>query len=322
MKRLIALALAVVFTLLCSTCALAAEKKPDFMLVGKGATEERIVLDLNGDEKVSVTFYLLSPKGYSYPGYLLSIDGPGYNSGAEVTTKYEPALGQYSVTVTAKKMVSTQFSVIVYGKGTGAYVQKAIRSYRLEVLDGDSYAYWDKEYSDEELAKMQSEAKKINVTDGIAYAPEGGTVVADISENAQLSISALKALKKRPDNTLKLAGERYYWEFTGKDVNYQGKRLAEDVSVELQNNLLREEMRKASGKVNITAIRLPARELLPENAVLGVRSSLLKGSATAKLYKYSGGKAALVQAGLPVDEDGWVSFTLPDDGNTWFLVRG
>ena len=110
-----------------------------YSLVGKGAGDDSIVINLNGKSKVTATYYTAAPVRMEAPEYIVKVEDVPDKDDAEIKVVYNETLGMYGIEITAKELTNETF-VIRYLKKTGSnYEAFAVKSVELMVIDGEDY---------------------------------------------------------------------------------------------------------------------------------------------------------------------------------------
>ena len=180
MKKLAALAVACIMALGSVTTVFAQEsltttlyqKGNDYLLVGKGAQENSIVINLGGKSEVTTTYYAASPMMMEKPDYRVEVEDLPDDDEAEIKVIYNETLNMYGVQITAKDLSNSDF-MIRYLKKTGSNYQAiAQTNIKLMIIDGDDYVS-DEEISDERYSDLRSQAGSTNVLEGLESCADG-----------------------------------------------------------------------------------------------------------------------------------------------------
>lgn len=148
------------------------QKGNDYLLVGKGAQENSIVINMGGKSEVTTTYYAASPMMMEKPDYRVEVEDLPDDDEAEIKVVYNETLNMYGVQITAKDLSNSDF-MIRYLKKTGSNYQAiAQTNIKLMIIDGDDYVS-DEEISDERYSDLRSQAGSTNVLEGLKAVPTG-----------------------------------------------------------------------------------------------------------------------------------------------------
>lgn len=284
-----------------------------YTLVGKGAEDNSIVINLEGKSEVTSVYYAVTSVPLSKPDYMVEVeDVPGKNQ-LDVKVVYNEALNMYGIKVTAKDLINGNF-VVKYLKRIGNnYQAVALKTVNIMVIDGDDYVS-PEEISEENYSAYRSQAAATNVLEGLSGCADGQSIVVDISDTNRISNAWLKTLKKYPSKSLICAGEDYSWTVKGSDINSTSGYLSHYMGVSMVA-ANQEELEQASGIKNIRPVVISGMKKFPASAKLTVHlaGQSYKG-AIVNVYKYENGKVMVVAQDVQCDSNGNLSFKVTSGG--------
>ena len=289
-----------------------------YSLVGKGAGDDSIVINLNGKSKVTATYYTAAPVRMEAPEYIVKVEDVPDKDDAEIKVVYNETLGMYGIEITAKELTNETF-VIRYLKKTGSnYEAFAVKSVELMVIDGEDYKA-SEEISDTEYSAIRSQAASTNVAQGLNRCADGQSITIDISDTNRISNSWLKTLKNYPNKSLICTGEDYAWTVKGSDVRLTSTYLSHYVGVSFQA-ANQEELEKACGITNVRPVIVSGMKKFPASASLTVHmSGVAYKNAAVNIYKYENGKVLKVAEGIQSDENGCIAFPGATETGTYLV---
>jgi len=303
----------------------------NYVIVGKGAEGQSIVMDLNGKSEVKATYYPVTSVKMSKPDYMVDVeDIPKVkDKDLEIKVIYNSNLEMYGIQITARELLDSSFT-IKYLKRTGPnYQAVALNTVNLMVIDGDDHLPnpdidgddEDDDENDELYRAYRSQASSTNVQEGLKACADGQALVVDISSNDRIANAWLKTLKEYPSKSLIFAGDSYSWTVKGSDIKSIKSYLSHYVGVSrVADN--QAEIEAACGINNVPVIvingmsKFPAAESQLRIQLMG---QSFKGT-TVNVYRYENGKVITVAEDLETDGDGFVSFPVTKPG-TYFASR-
>lgn len=306
----------------CSCLTVLAEDSPayslfqagnSYALIGKGAEEDSIVINLEGKSEVTAVYYAVTSVPLSKPDYMVEVeDVPGKDE-LEVKVVYNETLNMYGVKVTAKDLINGNF-VVKYLKRIGNnYQAVALKTVDIMVIDGDDYVA-PEEISEENYSAYRSQAAATNVLEGLTSCADGQSIVVDISDTNRISNAWLKTLKKYPDKSLVCAGEDYSWTVKGSDIGSTSGYLSHYMGVSMVASN-QEELERASGIKNVRPVIISGMKKFPAAAELTVHmAGQSYKNAIANVYRYENGKVTVVVEDVPCDSNGNLSFKVTSGG--------
>ena len=283
----------------------------DIVFVGKGAKEQTIVMDLNGQSEVKATFYPVTSKKMSKPKYYVDVEDVPDTNDLKVRVVYNEGLEMYGIEITAKAMMRCSF-VVKYLKYTGPnYEAFAYNDLKLLVINGDEHLPDpDEREDDDELYRgYRSQAGSTNVLEGLEACADYQTLAVDVSNDNRVSNAWLKALRKYPNKSLSFVGEHYSWTVRGSDIKTNSKYLSHYVGVSRQAKN-KEEIEAACGIKNVKTIEIGGMAGFPvSKAELTVQlTGQAYRDAVVNVYQYRSGKIYVIDQNVETDGDGNVTF--------------
>lgn len=326
-KKLAALAVACIMALGSVTTVFAQEsltttlyqKGSEYLLVGKGAQENSIVINLGGKSEVTTTYYAASPMMMEKPDYRVEVEDLPDDDEAEIKVIYNETLNMYGVQITAKDLSNSDF-MIRYLKKTGSNYQAiAQTNIKLMIIDGDDYVS-DEEISDERYSDLRSQAGSTNVLEGLESCADGQSIVVDISDTNRISNAWLKTLRQYPKKTLVCTGEDYSWTIKGSDVGGNSGYLSHYMGVStVASN--QKELEQAMGITGVCPVVISGMRMFPATATLTVHMAGQSYKNTkANVYRYENGKLTVVQENVMTDANGNLTFPV-SSGGTYIVSR-
>lgn len=297
----------------------------DYVIVGKGAEGQSIVMDLNGKSEVKATYYPVTSVKMSKPDYMVEVEDVPKTKNLEVKVVYNANLEMYGVQITAKDLLDSSFT-IKYLKKIGAnYQAVALNNVSLMVIDGDDHLPNpdiddddDDDENDGVYRAYRAQASTTNVLEGLKACANGQALVVDVSADDRVSNSWMKTLKNYPSKSLIFAGDSYSWTIKGSDVKSISSYLSHYVGVSrVAPN--QEEIENACGIKNVPVIVINGMAKFPATESQ-LRIQLMGQSfkeATINVYRYENGRVVTVAEDLQTDGDGFVSFPVTKPG-TYF----
>lgn len=303
----------------------------DFVLVGKGADYQSIVMDLDGKSEVSAVYYPVTKVKMSQPEYLIEVDDVSEEKGLKVNVFYNDDLEMYGIKVTAKEMMDESFVIKFFKLNRSNYERFSYASIHLTVIDGDERLYdpdeyyydedEDDEYIDEILRTYQSQSKKVNVVEGLEACAKDQFLTVDISDSGLIPASWMSTLKKYPEKALTLAGNRYSWTVKGADVKASSSRLSYHADIS-RSSVYQADIERLSGINNVPVVVIADMKNFPvSKAILRVQilGNVYKNT-DVNIYLYENGKVFSVAEDVRTDKNGYVSFPV-SKGGVYFVSR-
>lgn len=325
LKRLIAFALMCAVMLAAVLPVSAAENLfiagQKYVLVGKGAEEQTVVMDLNGKSEVKTVFYPVTSVQMTKPDYSIDVEDVPNSKYADIKVVYNSNLQMYGIEIKAKEMINTSF-VVKYLKKIGVnYQAVALNNIKLKVIDGDDHIPdpdVDREDEDENDAlyrAYRSQANTINVLEGLEACAEGQSLIVDVSGDNRVSNSWLKNLKKYPTKSLVFSGDSYSWTVKGSDIKSTSTYLSHYVGVSraVENQA---EIENACGIKNVPVIAINGMSKFPASkAELRVQLTGKSFQDTVvNVYRYESGKVYTVAENVETDGEGNITLTVTEPG--------
>ena len=108
-RRIVSAAMAAVMVFGCALTANAADsyttmlkKGEEYTIIGKGVTNDGIVMNLNDKEKVVGIYYITIPEELRLPEYTVKVEDTPNPSDAEIDVFYNETLGMYGIRIIAQ----------------------------------------------------------------------------------------------------------------------------------------------------------------------------------------------------------------------------
>ena len=315
-RRIVSAAMAAVMVFGCALTANAADsyttmlkKGEEYTIIGKGVTNDGIVMNLNDKEKVVGIYYITIPEELRLPEYTVKVEDTPNPSDAEIDVFYNETLGMYGIRIIAKDLLDDSFTLRYITKKDGVNQAYAFKYVPLTVIDDDRFittlTYGSEEY-EEELDKLLNVDDVVNVADGIKKIGKNQSLVVDISRNQKIDNLWLKYLSKDASKSLICAGDSYALTFKGKDASYKSLGTNYKVKVDIKNTKL-QEWEKKTGIKNVRPFEVTGMDKVPAKATLKLRvSGVPFRSTTVDLYKFENGKATKIANDLKTNAYGVV----------------
>ena len=278
----------------------------DYVIVGKGAEGQSIVMDLNGKSEVKATYYPVTSFKMSKPDYLVDVEDipKTKDKDLEIKVVYNANLEMYGIQITARELLDSSFTV-KYMKKTGPNYQAiALNTVNLMVIDGDDHIYNpeidgdddDDDENDDLYRAYKAQAGATNVLEGLKACADGQSLVVDVSNDNRVANAWLKSLRDYPSKSLIFAGDSYSWTVKGSDVTSIKSYLSHYVGISrVADN--QAEIEAACGISNVPVIVINGMSKFPA-AESQLRIQLMGRSfkeTSVNIYRYEDGKVITIE---------------------------